>query len=210
VEGPTDDTAVEALRNRQVKNLLTIQLLAAGTPMLLMGDEVRRTQQGNNNAYCQDSEISWFDWTLLERHADIHRFAKALCAFRQRRDVVAEGSTLSLNQLLQRAKIQWSGVDLNRPDWGDHSHSLAMTLESLRARFLFHVMFNAYWQPLAFELPPTASEGQRWQRCLDTALVSPDDIRSLTEAPTITGSRYVVEPRSVVLLAMSLQSSPAV
>jgi glycogen operon protein len=85
-----------------------------------------------------------------------------------------------------------------------------MTLESLRARFLFHVMFNAYWQPLAFELPPTASEGQRWQRCLDTALVSPDDIRSLTEAPTITGSRYVVEPRSVVLLAMSLQSSPAV
>jgi glycogen operon protein len=210
VEGPTDDTAVEALRNRQVKNLLTIQLLAAGTPMLLMGDEVRRTQQGNNNAYCQDSEISWFDWTLLERHADIHRFAKALCAFRQRRDVVAEGSTLSLNQLLQRAKIQWSGVDLNRPDWGDHSHSLAMTLESLRARFLFHVMFNAYWQPLAFELPPTASEGQRWQRCLDTALVSPDDIRSLTEAFTITGSRYVVEPRSVVLLAMSLQSSPAV
>ena len=90
VEGPTDDPAIEALRNRQVKNFFALELLAAGTPMLLMGDEVRRTQRGNNNAYCQDSEISWFDWTLLERHADIHRFVKTLNAFRQRRDVVVE------------------------------------------------------------------------------------------------------------------------
>ena len=100
-EGPTDDPAVEALRNRQVKNFLALVLLAAGTPMLLMGDEVRRTQRGNNNAYCQDCDISWFDWSLLERHADIHRFVKALNAFRQRRDVVAEGAALSLNQLLR-------------------------------------------------------------------------------------------------------------
>ena len=76
VEGPTDDPAIEALRNRQVKNFFALELLSAGTPMLLMGDEVRRTQRGNNNAYCQDSEISWFDWSLLERHADIHRFVK--------------------------------------------------------------------------------------------------------------------------------------
>src|SRR6187200_409466 len=90
VEGPTDDPAIEALRNRQVKNFLVLTMLAVGTPMLLMGDEVRRTQHGNNNAYCHDSEISWFDWTLLERHADVHRFAKELIAFRQRRDVVIE------------------------------------------------------------------------------------------------------------------------
>ena len=90
VEGPTDDPAVEALRNRQVKNFFALELLSAGTPMLLMGDEVRRTQKGNNNAYCQDSDISWFDWSLLERHGDIHRFVKALNRFRQRRDVVAE------------------------------------------------------------------------------------------------------------------------
>ena len=90
-----------ALRNRQVKNFLTLNLLAAGTPMLLMGDEVRRTQQGNNNAYCQDNEISWFDWTLLERHADIHRFVKLLTAFRQRRDVVTGDRPLTLNELLQ-------------------------------------------------------------------------------------------------------------
>ena len=78
VEGPTDDPAIETLRNRQVKNFLTVTLLSLGMPMILMGDEVRRTQRGNNNAYCQDNEISWFDWTLLEKHADVHRFVTLL------------------------------------------------------------------------------------------------------------------------------------
>jgi hypothetical protein len=86
-EGPTDDPTVEALRNRQINNFFVLELLSAGTPMLLMGDEVRRTQRGNNNAYCQDSDISWFDWSLLERHADIHGFVKMLGGFRQRRGV---------------------------------------------------------------------------------------------------------------------------
>ena len=80
--------------------------------MLLMGDEVRRTQRGNNNAYCQDNEMSWFDWTLLEQHAGIHRFVKELTAFRQRRDIVHEADVLSLNELLRRAKIEWHGVRL--------------------------------------------------------------------------------------------------
>ena len=74
VEGPTDDPAVEKLRNRQVKNFLTVTLMSLGTPMILMGDEVRHTQRGNNNAYCHDNEISWFDWTLVDKHADCHRF----------------------------------------------------------------------------------------------------------------------------------------
>ncbi len=80
VEGPTDDPKVEKLRNRQVKNLLTITLMSLGTPMILMGDEVRRTQRGNNNAYCHDNEISWFDWSLLTKHGDVHRFVSLLCA----------------------------------------------------------------------------------------------------------------------------------
>ena len=91
VEGPTDDPAIEALRNRQVKNFLALQLLAAGTPMILMGDEVRRSQKGNNNAYCQDSELSWFDWSLLDRHGDVLRFVKQLNAFRRHPDGVTEG-----------------------------------------------------------------------------------------------------------------------
>jgi glycogen operon protein len=205
-EGPTDDPAIEVLRNRQVKNFFALELLAAGTPMLLMGDEVRRTQRGNNNSYCQDSEINWFDWGLLERHADVHRFVKALTAFRQRRDVLAEGNNLSLNQLLERAKIEWHGVALNRPDWSETSHAIAFTLRSLRGRFLLHGMFNAYWEPLTFELPPVPAENKkRWRRCIDTALASPDDIYSWDKAPTVPQASYVVQPRSVVLLALSIQ-----
>jgi isoamylase len=206
VEGPTDDPAIEALRNRQVKNFLTVELLAAGTPMLLMGDEVRRTQRGNNNAYCADTEVNWFDWTLLERHPDVHRFARELIAFRQRRDIVAEHSTITLSNLLERTKIEWHGVALNRPDWGPHSHSLAFTVRSLGGRFTLHCMFNAYWEPLTFELPPIVADGQeRWRRCIDTALTSPEDIRRWENGPLVEETSYVVQPRSVALLAMALQ-----
>jgi glycogen operon protein len=204
-EGPTNDTAIEALRNRQIKNSFALELLAAGTPMLLMGDEVRRTQSGNNNAYCQDNELSWLDWRLRDRHADVHRFVKALTAFRQRRDIVAEQGRLSLNDLLQRARIEWHGVALGRPDWGDHSHALAFTLYSLRARFVFHGMLNAYWEALTFELPdPAAPGGPGWRRCIDTALPSPEDIHPWADAAVVAATAYVVQPRSVVLLALRL------
>jgi glycogen operon protein len=208
VEGPTDDPAIEALRNRQVKNFFALELLAAGTPMLLMGDEVRRTQRGNNNAYCQDSDISWFDWSLLERYPDVFRFVKLLNAFRQRRDVVAVGTGLTLNQLLRRARIQWHGVALDRPDWGEQSHSLAFTIQSLRGRFLLHGMLNAYWEPLTFELPPPPEGGREpWRRCMDTALASPEDIHLWDQAPTVVDATYVVQPRSVAVLALALQGA---
>ena len=207
-EGPTDDPAIEALRNRQVKNFFALELLAAGTPMLLMGDEVRRTQQGNNNAYCQDSAINWLDWTLVERHADIHRFVKTLNAFRQHRDVVAEDAALSLNELLRRARIQWHGVALNRPDWSEHSHSLAFTIQSVRGRFLLHGMLNAYWEPLTFELPAVPADSREpWRRCIDTALASPDDIVLWEAAPAFEQATYVVQARSVGLLALALRGT---
>ena len=95
---------------------------------------------------------------------------------------VAEMAALSLNQLLRRARIEWHGVALQRPDWSDHSHSLALTLRSLRARFLLHGMLNAYWEPLTFELPPVSAE-QAWRRWIDTALDSPDDICPWESAP---------------------------
>jgi glycogen operon protein len=204
VEGPTDDESIEALRNRQVKNFLALTLLSLGTPMILMGDEVRRTQGGNNNAYCQDDETSWFDWDLLGRHADLHRFVKLLTAFRQRRDVVADDSTLSLNQLLDRAAIRWHGIALNKPDWGEHSHSLAFTLKSLHGRFLLHGMLNAYWEPLTFELPPVLPGEQPWRRCIDTALPAPDDFRPWQGAPAVAQVTYLVHPRSVVFLVQAL------
>jgi isoamylase len=202
LEGPTDDAAIETLRNRQIKNFFALELLAVGTPMLLMGDEVRRSQYGNNNAYCQDNEISWFDWRLVDRHADVLRFVSMLNAFRQRRDVATEVGPLSLNQLLRRTRVTWHGVKLDHPDWSEHSHSLAFTLVSLHARFFLHAMVNAYWEPLTFELPPvTTAARQPWRRCIDTALAAPGDIAFWADAPPFTQARYVVHPRSVVLLA---------
>src|SRR5207344_2351120 len=98
VEGPSDDPVVEKLRNRQIKNFLTVNLLSLGVPMILMGDEARRTQRGNNNAYCQDNEISWFDWTLLSKHADLHRFVRLLISRRLMRGVELERQRVSLTQ----------------------------------------------------------------------------------------------------------------
>ena len=127
IEGPTDDPAVEALRNRQVKNFLTVTMLSLGVPMILMGDEVRRTQGGNNNAYCHDDESNWFDWSLLEKHADVHRFVTLLAARRLLRDVEHEQQRVSLTQLIADANKAWHGVKLDQPDWGEHSHSIAFT-----------------------------------------------------------------------------------
>jgi glycogen operon protein len=205
VEGPTEDAGIEALRNRQVKNFLALLLLSAGTPLLLMGDEMRRTQLGNNNAYCQDGEISWLDWTLLPRHADVHRFVKELNWFRQRRDAAMGETPLTLNQLLQQTQIEWHGVNLDCPDWSESSRSLALTLRSLYGRFLFHVMLNAYWEPLTFELPPVdATGGNAWRRCIDTALASPDDVCRWEAAKPLPQASYRVEGRSLVLLARPL------
>jgi len=166
---------------------------------------VRRTQQGNNNAYCQDNDISWFDWSLLERHGDIRRFVKALAEFRRRRDVVDQSRPITLNDLLHRASIEWHGVELGRPDCGDNSHSLALAVGSLQSRFLFHSMMNAYWEPLAFELPSTeAGIPLSWRKCVDTAAASGDDVHPWDSAPPVPNGRYVVPARTFVLLAARL------
>jgi glycogen operon protein len=199
-EGPTDDPDIDALRSRQIRNFLSLLLLSVGMPMLTMGDEMRRTQRGNNNAYCQDNEISWLDWTLLERHRDVHRFVKSLIAFRMQRDVVAERSRLTLNQLMSRARIDWHGVALGRPDWRDCSHSLAFTITSLRGHLRLHGMLNAYWEPLSFELPPPADRGSAWLRWIDTSLASPEDILPWEKAPAVAEDRYLVQPRSLAFL----------
>lgn len=200
-EGPSEDLAVDALRRHQIKNFIVLNMLAVGTPMLLMGDEVRRSQNGNNNAYCQDNELSWLDWDLQKRHADIHRLVRMMIAFRGRRGVVIEKSRLTLNVLLARARIEWHGVGLNSPDWSEASRSIAFTVSSLGERFTIHVMLNAYWERLTFALPTMAEQtARRWRRWIDTALPSPDDICNWEDAPTVSGSRYVVEARSLVLL----------
>ncbi len=202
-EGPTTDPAIEALRNRQVKNFLTLTMLSIGAPMILMGDEVRRTQKGNNNAYSQDNELSWFDWKDLERHADIHRFTRALIQTRLRK--VEHGLTLS--DLLRQSPIEWHGVRPNSPDWGKFSRSLAVTVKNVASRRKVHVIVNAYWEPLTFELP--APDGDGWLRFVDTALSPPEDIRPLDEGAPVSDRTYQVEARSVVVLHSSPSGSKA-
>jgi isoamylase len=200
-EGPTDDPAVEKLRNRQVKNFLAATLISIGMPMILMGDEVRRTQRGNNNAYCQDNDISWFDWRLEARHADVLRFARLLIARRLMRSSEHERRQIPLNQLLREANKQWHGVRLNDPDWRECSHSVAFGTELKNDRLLLHLILNAYWEPLEFELPPDErGNGNVWRRWIDTGLDSPNDIAEWQAAPLIPGHSYRAEPRSVVLL----------
>jgi glycogen operon protein len=207
VEGPTDNPAVEKLRNQQVKNFLTVTLLSLGMPMILMGDEVRRTQGGNNNAYCQDNETSWFDWTLLAQHADIHRFVTLLNARRLLRDVEHEHQRVSLNQWLREANQAWHGVTLNHPDWHDNSHSLAFGAELPREQLRFHLLLNAYWQPLDFELPALhQAGGNRWRRWIDTALDAPHDIVPWQTAPAVPGCTYRAAARSIVMLFTSAGS----
>jgi glycogen operon protein len=209
VEGPSDDPFIEGLRRNQCKNFLTLTVLAAGTPMLLMGDEVRRTQRGNNNAYCQDNEISWFDWRLLDRHADIRRFVKLLLEGYQRRGVIVAdiNAKLSLNEVLGRARIKWHGVALDQPDWSEHSHSIALTLQGTHADFRVHAMLNAYWEPLTFALPSVPDREPPWRRWIDTALDAPDDICALDRTSAVIRSTYTVRPRSSVLLVSSPRDS---
>jgi glycogen operon protein len=203
-EGPSDDPAIEKLRNRQVKNFLAVTLMSVGMPMILMGDEVRRTQKGNNNAYCLDDETSWFDWSLLERHADVHRFVTLLCARRALRDWEPAGGRTSLNQLIAAASKAWHGVKLGHPDWSEQSRCIAFAAEIRRQRVAFHLILNAFWEPLEFELPRLVSadggSDSRWRRWIDTALDSPQDIVDWKAAPAHAHPTYRAQARSVVML----------
>ncbi len=200
VEGPTGDPEIERLRNRQVKNMLTVTLLSLGVPMILMGDEVRRTQGGNNNAYCHDDESNWFDWTLVEKHADVLRFVSLLVARRMMRDETHERQRVSLTDMLQQARTAWHGVKVLQPDWGPQSHSLAFGAEMRREGLEMHLIMNAFWEPLDFELP-NAPDREPWRRWIDTSLDSPDDIVPWQTAAVVDDPRsYHVGPRSVVVL----------
>jgi glycogen operon protein len=201
VEGTTNDPEIERLRNRQVKNFLTVTLLSLGLPMFLMGDEVRRTQHGNNNAYCQDNEANWFDWGLLKKHADVHRFVKLLCARRLARDMTSERRRMNLTQVISQAIKGWHGANLNQPDWSDHSHSIAFSAELPAESLLVYFIFNAYWGPINFELPRIDQDGiNRWRRWIDTYLETPQDIVQWQSAVSVLDHLYEVGPRSVVVL----------
>ncbi len=204
-EGATDNADIEALRQRQVKNFAAILLLSQGVPMFVAGDEVRRTQQGNNNAYCQDNEISWFDWTLTEKNREVLRFFQQMIAFRKSHATLQRNHFFS-GQINRRglADIMWHGCRLNSPGWSDPaSHVLAFTLggfadDGSADDTDIHVMLNMDWQHLEFDIPSLVD--RKWYRVVDTSLPSPQDIARTGEEIEIAGSTYQVNNRSVVVL----------
>jgi isoamylase len=200
VEGDTDDPAVEALRDRQVRNFATILLLSQGVPMVLMGDEVRRTQQGNNNAYCHDDALSWMDWERAARHRDMYRFFSLMIAFRRRHPVLHRPRffTGALNER-GLADVCWHGVRLNAPGWDDpEGRALAFTLGGSDGDADLHVLMNMYWEPLEFEVPALA--GRAWHRVVDTARPSLDDIAAPGDEPPLNAGTCAVAGRSIVVL----------
>jgi isoamylase len=202
-EGPTDDPEVEALRSRQVRNLLALTMLSMGVPMLLMGDEVRRTQAGNNNAWCHDDETAWFDWADVERHPDVHAYVKGLIATRRcLQEMLGDPGELSLTAMLAQVRVGLSGVRLGQPDLGPDSRSLALTLRGEGAAV--HVICNAWWEALDFEVPPRQGRDQGWRRILDTSVPPPGELVAFADAQPLTEDTYRAGPRSVVYLVSPL------
>ena len=198
VEGPTDDPEIEKIRIRQIKNFFTVTLLSLGVPMILMGDEMRHSQDGNNNAYCQDNEITWLDWDLLSQNREIFNFVNRLVCLRLSLYVFQEGQGLTLQELLKGADIRWHGVRLHHPDWSYSSRSLAFSVHG--ARELLYVILNAYWEPLDFEIPNVKWLNTEWRCLIDTALGPTEDFCDPILAPVIDTKTYTAYPHSVVVL----------
>ncbi len=198
-EGPTTDAAINTLRARQRKNFAAILLFAHGVPMILSGDEIGRTQQGNNNAYCQDNDISWIDWELAKENADLLRFFELLIAFRRkcpmlRRDTFALDGTTGYH-------VTWHGKKRLSADWGPESRSVAMQWTQLHAdgsRDDLHFIAHAHWEDAEFELPDIGH--REWFRLVDTALPSPQDVANEGEEfPLLSQNSYPVKGRSVAI-----------
>jgi glycogen operon protein len=200
VEGDSNDPNIDSLRNRQIRNFMAILLLSRGVPMFVAGDEIRRSQKGNNNPYCQDNEISWFDWTLVNKHSDLLRFCRSMIRFRRmhaavRRDQFFNGA---VNERGLK-DVAWHGTKLDSPGWDDTgARALAMTLAGFGGDCDLHVMFNMFWENLDFELPVVP--GRHWCLAVDTAQPSPHDIADPGSEPDVLGNTRRVEARSVVVL----------
>jgi isoamylase len=208
VEGPTDDPEVVALRERQSRNLLASVFLSQGVPMLLAGDEFGRTQRGNNNAYCQDNELSWVDWSLLEQNASLVQFVRQLIDLRKSRLWLRRDTFLKGTRRGAHAKdVTWlhpSGREMTGVDWNDSNlRSIAVHMNGAPSRNSntgdLLVVFNADEAPMTMTLP-APPEGSAWAVVFDTAVVHPTSPRFLQR-----NEMLAIEHRSAVLL----ESQPA-
>ena len=206
VEGPTSDRMVQKLRHRQARNLFATLMLSQGTPMLLAGDEFLRTQQGNNNAWCQDNELSWIDWSLKEQNADFFRFARMMIALRKRHPALRRREFFKGRgpEGVFEPDIIWHGVEPFQPDFSHGSRTLAYAINgSMTGREPdsdFFIAFNAWSDTVRFRLPPSPS-GRSWFRVADTAVPAPLDIVSEADAQELPPQFvYPVAAHSLIVL----------
>jgi glycogen operon protein len=200
MEGDTSDLGINRLREQQIRNFATILMLSRGVPMFVAGDESRNTQHGNNNAYCQDNEIGWLDWSKTEKHSDLHRFWKQIIAFRKRHPALRKNSFFT-GEVNQRGlkDVTWHGTMLNCPGWDDsQARALGLTFAGFEDEPDIHVMMNMYWEPLDMAVPIIPA--RQWTRTVDTSLASPSDIAAPGAEVVCSGPSYRVNGRSIVVL----------
>jgi glycogen operon protein len=198
-EGSTRSLKIYRLRQRQTKNMATLLLLSRGIPMILSGDEMGRTQQGNNNAYGHDNALSWINWDDIARHSELFRFFKLLLHFRKRHPMLWRRWYTPEEQDLT-PKLTWHGIRVGQPDWSNTSHSLAMHLAGEAEDIDLFLIANAHWKRHTFALP-APSVLKQWYRLVDTFLTPPADIAVRGEEPRLAHPQsYTVGPRSVVVL----------
>ncbi len=207
-EGPDAPPEVQRLRRRMIKNMLATLFVSQGVPMLLAGDEFRRTQRGNNNAYCQDNEISWIDWTFLEKNMEIFRFCKNIIRFRMEHIILRKKGFFSGTMIdgFSSADIEWYGPDGNAPDWSENSRQIACGISGEYAVHKngesdndIYMAFNAGDRDLEF-LVPSAPSGRSWRVAVDTAKDAPDDIYENGKEPAMDNDKLRLEHHSMIIL----------
>jgi glycogen operon protein len=207
-EGPTDDPGINRLRRQQVRNFAALMMVSQGIPMILMGDEVGRTQYGNNNTYCHDNLLNWFDWRQVEQNGDLLRFFQRIIAFRNAHPILRNRFFLSHRDYLGvgMPDISFHGTQPWQPNWTDGSaRTLAFMLNgdyarggSLRDDYIY-VAMNMYWDAVGFT-PPPLPDGMRWHVAVNTAMPSPEDIWEPGQEPALNDSWLLVGGRSIVIL----------
>jgi len=199
-EGPAEEGEITDLRIRQVKNALTMLLVSSGTPMLLSGDEMGNSQSGNNNAYCQDNEISWLDWDLLKTHEEIFRYTKQMIAFRMKHAVLRKSTYV--HHVHRDADVSWHGVKAWKPDASRESRSIAF-MYSRRDKADepdIYVALNMHWDCHGFELP-AASAHAFWHVFANTSIRPPFDITDIGREIILENQQeFLVGPRSAAVL----------
>jgi glycogen operon protein len=197
-EGPTDSPEILSLRKQQAKNAICMLLVSQGVPMLLMGDECGHTQQGNNNAYCHDNSLTWFDWEQVKSNADLYRFCRLMIKFRREQPALRS----PLHGGPEAPELVWHGTRAHRADWSATSRVMAFQRSQMSADKLesIYVAMNMHWESLEFELPSPPS-GFEWHVVVNTGMPSPEDIWETGREPRLADQRAVmVGGRSIVVL----------